>query len=223
MDLNDLFENRDMVTLHRAAATNGWSHRLFEPDAKLIGTPWYDDLERITDIGIDCRIGARRFTLGHTRDNTLRHAVANALAREPVTEVTVTTTHVRDGESRTRTWQTDFAVADEYELSPLSAGVILLRGANETAVDELCNLIHDAVFEPRDDDEDDSLRTQLEDSREDAHLAACLLLLDETGVEHERIGYSIRHRVAHLIPEGRTVRIVKHRGSDVVDVEVTTS
>ena len=98
--------------------------------------------------------------------------------------------------------ETDFAVADEYEPNPLSAGIVVKGDFGTIDIDELGELIHDAVFEPGDDDDDNSLRTQLEDSREDAHYTACKLLLDEATAEAERIRYAIQLRIAHLIPEG---------------------
>lgn len=219
VDMDEILENRDLVTLHRAAGRNELAERLFRPEPALKGTTWYDNLERIVAMRIECDCGVPNatITLECPRSETLHNAGNQASARS----IAVIAILRRGTDTRTLKLQTDFAVADEYEPDPTRAGVILTTDT-ELGIEELAERIHDAVFEPGGDENDDSVETQLEDSREDAHYAACKLLLDETTAETERIRYSIQHRVAHLIPEGRTVRIVKHPGIEAIEVEVSS-
>lgn len=223
VDMDEILENRDLVTLWRAAEHSRLAKRLFNPEPRLAGTGWYDNFERIVGMNVDCRIGEHTFTLEHERAFTQTEAVRKALEHSRVESITVNVTLRRKEKTRSLRIDTDFAVADEYDSNPLTAGIIFSGDFGRIEIDELSELIHDAVFVPGEDDDDDSIRTQLEDSREDAHYAACKLLLDHTTAETKRIRYSIQHRVAHLIPEGRSVRITKHPGVETVEVNVETT
>ena len=117
--------------------------------------------------------------------------------------------------------ETDFAIADEYDPNPVTAGIVFRGDFGNIDIETLTGVIHDAVFEPGDDNDDDSLETRLEDSRQNAHHAACNLLLDEANAESQRIRYAVQLRIAHLIPDSRTVRIVKHPGIEAVEVDVS--
>ena len=222
VDMDEIVENRDLVTLCRAAEHNGFANRLFHPDPALAGGAWYDNLERIIGMSIECRIGEQTFTLEHEREFSQTKAVRNALEQGRVESIAVNVTLRRKETTRSVKIETDFAVADEYESNALSAGIIFRGDFGRIDIAELSELIHDAVFEPGDDEEDDSLRTQLEDSREDAHLATCRLLLDERTAESERIRYAIQHRIAHMIPDGTTVHVVKHPGIEAVEVQISS-
>ena len=222
VDMDEILENRDLVTLLRAAEHSGLAKRLFNPDPALAGTPWYDDLERIIGMNVDCMIGERRFTLEHEREFDQTEAVRKALEHNRIESITVNVTLRRKEKTRPLRIDTDFAVADEYDSNPLTAGIVFRQDFGKVDIHELGELIHDAVFVPGEDDDDDSIETQLEDSREDAHYAACKLLLDDATTETERIRYAIQHRISHLIPDGSTVRIVKHPGIETVEVEVSS-
>ena len=222
VDMDEILENRNLVTLWRAAEHSGLAKRLFNPEPRLAGTGWYDNLERIIGMSVECRIGEHTFTLEHEREFTQTEAVRKTLDHGRVESITVNVTLRRKEKTRSLRIDTDFAVADEYDSNPLTAGIIFRGDFGRIDIDKLSELIHDAVFVPGEDDDDDSIRTQLEDSREDAHYAACKLLLDHSTAETERIRYSIQHRVAHLIPEGRSVRIIKHPGIETVEVKTET-
>ncbi len=224
VQLDDFPENRDLVTLYRAAVLNGLADRLFHQVPVTEATPWHDGLERIVSMSIrcTCRIPNDTFTLesprGDTGSETTRNPGNHASARD-ITVVAVLQ-HGRDSDNtRTLELKTDFSVIDEYEPDPAAAG-ILITADSTVDIEEPATLIHDAVFEPGDDEDDDSFETQLEDSRENAYYAACGLLLDKTAARDERIRYSIQHRIGHLVPEGHTVRITKHPGIDAVEVEI---
>jgi len=223
VDMDDVLENRDLVTLYRAAERNGLAKRLFRPKPALKGTPWYDGLERIASMSIecDCQVPNATLTLDCPRDPNWSRPGSRTENQASARSITVIAVLHRGTRTRTLKLQTDFAVIDEYEPNPTAAGV-LITGDSKVDVDELAALIHNAVFYPGDDENDDSLETQLEDSREDGHYAACRLLLDHATAETERIHYAVQRRIAHLMPEGRTVRIVKHPGVEAVEVEVSS-
>ena len=225
VELNDLPENRDLVTLHRAAEHNGLSHRLFHPVPTSEATPWHDGLERIESMRI--RYGLRcpneTFMLECPRrnsDDATTRKRANHTAARDVT-VVVVLQRGRDADTtRTLELRTDFTVIDECDDNPATAGVVVTADT-KVDVDGLATLIHDAVFEPGDDEEDDSFETQLEDSRENAYYAACELLLDKTTARNEQIRYTMQHRVGHLVPDGHSVRLRKHPGVETVEVTVS--
>ena len=69
---------------------------------------------------------------------------------------------------------------------------MVVTAESKVGVEELATLIHDALFEPGGDEDDDCFKTQLEDSRENAHHAACDLLLDKTTARNEKIRYTMQ-------------------------------
>ena len=217
--MDDMVENRDLAALYRAFERNGIARRLFQPEPALEGTPWYDGLERIVAMSIEYRTGDQTFTLECPRADPDSDAVRTAGNQACADAIKVRTVLRRKEATRTLELETDFAVANEYEPAPTAAGIIV-TGDTALGIEELAELIHDAVFEPGDDEDDDSIETQLEDSREDAHHAACKLLLDHATAEAEGIRYAVQHRIAHLIPDEHTVQIIKHRGQDSVQVDV---
>jgi len=70
VDVDEIMENRDLATLYRAVENNGWAKRLFRTDPALAGTPWYDRLERICDMSVECHVGNQTFTLHHERESS---------------------------------------------------------------------------------------------------------------------------------------------------------
>ncbi len=219
VELDDPPENRDLVTLHRAAERNGLAERLFHRVPITEATPWHDGLQRIVAMRIEYRLGRETVKLQCPRDSDEDNRVDRATV--DAIEVHATVRRGRDERrERTLVLPTDFAVADEYEPDPTRARILLAAGA-ELGIEELAALIHDAIFEPGEDRENDSIGTQLEDAREDAHYAAYRLLLDPATAETERIRYAVQRRIAHLIPDGTTVRITRHPGVEAVEVEVS--
>lgn len=87
--MDEILENRDLVTLSRAVERNGLGKRLFNPDLALAGTPWYDNLERIIDMSVDCNIGEQRFTLEHERELSQTEAVRKALEHGRIESISV--------------------------------------------------------------------------------------------------------------------------------------
>ena len=217
--MDDMMEKRDLAALYRAFERNRLARRLFHPEPALEGTPWYDGLERIVGMSIEYRTGDQTFTLECPRADPDSDAVRTAGNQACADAIKVRAVLRRKEATRTLELETDFAVADEYEPSPTAAGIVV-TGDTTLGIEELTELIHDAVFEPGGEHDDDAIETQLEDAREDAHYAACRLLVDHATAEAERIGYAVQHRIAHLIPDGHTVQIIKHPGQDSVQVDV---
>jgi hypothetical protein len=226
VDMDDMLEQRDLVTLHRtagrAASDNDIADRLFHPEPGLEGTRWYDDLERIVGMSIRCNFESpnETFTLECPRKDTGNGAVHKVRNYRPARSITVLAVLRKGNDTRTLKLDTDFAVIDEYEPGPVRAGV-LITADTHLDIDELAELIHDALFEPGGNHDDDSIATQLEDSRENAHHAACKLLLDHDTAEYEAIRYAAQRRLNHLIPDGHTVQIIKHPGIESLEVNVS--
>ena len=225
VELEDFPENRDLVTLHRAADHNGLADQLFHPAPITETTRWHDGLERIVSMRIRCGLRSGNETVmlecpRRNNDSPTKRNPANHAAARDVT-VVVVLQRGRDGDTtRTLELKTDFAVIDEYDDNPATAGVVVTT-ESKMGIEELATLIHDALFEPGGDEDDDSFETQLEDSRENAYHAACDLLLDETTARNERIRYTMQHRVGHLVPDGHSVRLQKHPGVETVEVTVS--
>ena len=225
VELDDFPENRDLVTLHRAAVHNGLAGRLFHPVPITETTPWHDGLERIVSMRIRCglRCPNETFMLECPRRNSKSAATGNPGNHAAARDVTVVVVlqRGRDGDTtRTLELKTDFTVIDEYDENPATAGVVV-TAESKVGAEELATLIHDALFEPSGDEDNDSFETQLEDSRENAHHAACDLLLDKTTARNEKIRYTMQRRVGHLVPDGHSVRLRKHPGVETVEVTVS--
>lgn len=113
---------------------------------------------------------------------------------------------------RTIELSTDFLVLEEYESDPRVAGVLVTTDC-EQGLDELQELLYNALFEPGDDD-DDSFETQRCDFREWAHEAVCKLMLDAQTAEVEIIRYAVRTHVMRKLPKDGITQI-RRRGDDV--------
>ena len=216
--LPSTIEQRDLVTLHRAARLNGINERLFHQNPKLIGTPWYDDLERVLDMQVEYKIDGRRLTLACPREpggadgcKTQKNAHADAV----VVHALVSNGHA----TRTLELPTDFAVCNDDEPDPDNAGVLL---STESAIDieELRTLLCEAMFEPGDDRDDDCCQTQRFHFDQLAHQAACQLFVDDATAKVEIIRYAVRRHIAHLLPDDEIVRIHKHSELNDVEVEI---
>ena len=223
VDMDDVLENRDLVTLYRAAERNGLAKRLFRPKPALKGTPWYDGLERIASMSIecDCQVPNATLTLDCPRDPNWSRPGSRTENQASARSIAVIAVLHRGTRTRTLKLQTDFAVIDEYEPNPTAAGV-LVTGDSKVEVDELAALIHNAVFYPGDDENDDSPETQWLDFMDNAHTAAAKLLLNEHEAAAESIRQAVRTHVVHLLPNDRIVQLRKKPvpGEEIADVNV---
>ena len=206
------FEMRDRVALHRAATVDGCAERIFRPNPKLSGTPWYDALEHIVDVDFEYVVDGQIKNLYGPREQTApssEKAERNGLADRITAHVTL----ARGDARRTIELPTDFLVLEEYENDPRTAGVLVTTDC-EQGLEELQELLENALFEPGDDEEDDSIETQLHDFQEWAHEAVCKLMLDAQTAEVEIIRYAVRTHVMRKLPKDGITQI-RTRGDDV--------
>lgn len=233
---------RNVVTLYRAAQVNGLLDSVFEPDSTLKGQAWYDRLPRIIAMDTEALIDGEKMNFTWTGDaswngSELQEIVAalrgeniedieewetceighNAVAECVIARVLVRTEH----ETQARRLRTDFGVGTESEDRPDEAGIIVTPDC-ALDVEALKNLIAEAVFEYSYDEKTDSRETQWYDFIDEAHTVAAKLLLNE----HEGVAESIRHaartHLRHLLPDDRTVQLRKKPapGEEIPDVDV---
>ena len=159
-------EQRNLVTLHRAAQVNGLLDSLFEPDIMLEGQPWYDRLPRIVAMDTEAAIDGEKMTFTWTDDTswtdeklqktllalsgdetadisewTTCEIGESAVAEYVVVRILVRTEH----ETQARRLRTDFGVGAEHATWPDEAGIIATPDCN-LSIDTLKNLIAEAVF-----------------------------------------------------------------------------
>ncbi len=236
-----LANHRNLVTLHRAAQVNGLLDSLFEPDARLEGHPWYDQLPRIIAMDTEAFIDGEKMTFTWTNDATRNDKLQELLTElggdetdssgdKPTFEIRTNTVAeyvtvrilVRtEYETQPRRLRTDFGVGTEFRSWPDKAGIIATRDC-KLDVEALKNLIAEAVFEYRYDEKDDSRETQWYNFIDEAHTVAAKLLLNEHEAAAEAIRHAARTHLGHLLPDDRTVQLRKKPvpGSKISDVEV---
>ena len=246
VDLHHRMDNeRNRVTLHRAAQVNDLLDNLFEPNPRLEGEPWYDRMPRIIAMDTEAAIDGDDLTCtwtngGHPNDDQLWNLVASLsgedvadtghaheIGENTVAEIitvrlllqTKSDNHVRRHVRRLRT---DFGVGNESGTAPDDAGIMVTPDCG-LDVDTLKNLMAEAIFEDGyDQDRNDSRDTQWRNFMEQAHTAAAKLLLNK----HEAIAEAIRHaartHLHHLLPDDRTVQLRKSQtpDDDIPDVQV---
>ena len=194
----------DLTTLSRAAELSNGKVRLFEPAAEHAGEPWYDSLGRITSMWIDYEDDAGRHTLRCPRK--ILQEVRNG------SPDTIRVHYEIRWGKKTRTvgtLRTDFAVADECGRWPDNAGILVTPDA-KLSVDELGALLRHAIFRPAEDDDSGwshSVATEKADFAEQAHAAACRLLMDPDSSAEAAIRYAVREHLEHLFPKDRGIEI----------------
>ena len=232
---------RNLVTLHRAAEVNGLLDSMFEADTTLRGHAWYDRLPRITAMDTEAVVDGEKMTFTWTDEapwnDELQQIVAalggqkideigehakfeigeNALAEFIVVRILVRTEY----ETQCRRLRTDFGVGTEFTTSVHDAGILVTRDC-ALDIEGLKKLIGEAVFQYSRDGNEDSAHTQWRCFVEEAHTAAARLLLHEQEATEESIRHAARTHLGHLLPDGRTVELRKTtlRGTDHCDVGV---
>lgn len=234
--------HRNLVTLHRACRINGLLDNLFEANSALEGQPWYDRLARIVAMDTVAVIDGEKtpFTwtsneswknprlqtlladlngnaAGVVADWTTFEISDSTIAESIVVRVLVRTKH----EDQSRRLRTDFGIGDEFATSPDEAGILATPDCR-LGIDELKNLIADAIFKRSFDDRNDSYDTQWANFMETAHTVAASLLLNKDDGAAEAIRHAARVHLGHLLPNGRTVQLRKKPAPDrqIPDIEV---
>jgi len=243
VDLNPRMANeRNLVTLYRAAQVNGLADSLFEPHDTLEGQPWYDRLPRIVAMDTEAFIDGEQTTFTWTDDATskdgdMQQIVAalhggdnetignwstweideNLIAESIAVRILVRSRHGTEA----RQLRTDFGVGSEFTSDVQEAGIIVSPDC-ELDVKALKNLIAEAIFEYSYDEKDDSPETQWLDFMDNAHTVAAKLLLNEHEAAAESIRHAARTHLGHLLPDDRTVQPRKQPvpGEGIADVNV---
>ena len=237
---------RNLVTLYRAAQVNGLLDSLFEPDVAIEGQPWYDQLPRIVAMDTEAIIDGERMAFTWTddaswSDERLQEILAglsgkdiddisewttcelgkNAVAERVIVRILVRTGHETQAHRVRTELRTDFGIGTEYEHWPDEAGIIVTPDCR-LDIETLKNLIAEAVFEYSYDEKEDSRETQWYRFMDEAHTVAAKLLLNEHEAAAESIRQAVRAHLCHLLPDDRTVQLRKKEvpGSEVSDVDV---
>lgn len=242
VNLNQTMTNqRNLVTLYRAAQVNGLLDSLFETNGRLEGQRWYDRLARIVAMDTETVVDGEKMTFTWTdgavwTDNGLRKNLIalsggeiadidqwttdeigeNAVAEYVIVRILVRTEH----ETRARRLRTDFGVGSEFRTNPDEAGIMVTADCG-LAVDALGKLIAEALFEYG-WDRDDCEPAQQNVFMQAAHTAAARLLLNEHEAAAETIRHAARTHLGHLLPDDRTVQLRKIHapGENVPDIQV---
>ena len=147
--------------------------------------------ERLERI-VDMEIEVRA---GNDRLQLVPDRLADCGRSRRVDRVVVKPTLAHQGVERQVEWASDLAIECELVKMPESAGALLARESTVT-IEELIDLL------------------------QDAHYAACRLLLAETDAQREVVRYAVEHRIAHLLPKDRSVQIRREADSERIDVRI---
>ena len=242
VDLDPTMANqRNLVTLHRAAEINGLLDSLFEPNAATATHPWQRKLPRIVGMDTEAFIDGEKMTFTWTGDaalksvkvqemvavlhggdnETIRNWATGEIADNTVAESIAVRILVQSSHgAEARQLRSDFGVGSEFETRLDEAGIIVTRDG-DLDIEALKSLIAEAVFED-DPDDNDSAATQLRKVRYHAHAVAAKLLLKEREAAAENLRHAIATHAWHLLPDDRTVQIRKKpaRPDGHGDVEV---
>ena len=198
--------------LWRALERAAISHRLFAPDRRFEGYPWYDALPRVTNLSVDVTHHGRTHTVIHPDDDgtdAARDIPDRAqLGFDARPDAILMRLHVAESGSRERTVDIPADVVfmnqeEDYveEIDPL------VTAGSDISPGELARLIHRAFFSPSDDPDADSRETQKIRFGEDAMRIALTLLASEDDALKHAIAEAIRREVLWAMPRGRAVAV----------------
>ena len=196
----------------RAAERAGVSQRLFAPDRRLEGYPWYDALPRVTDFSIDVTHGGRTHTVVEPMADepapTEPSAPAASFKFDARPDAIAIRLHIAEAAGRTRYLQipSDIVFMNDEDcyvddIDPL------VTAASDIDADELAALIHRSFFTPSDDADTDSHETQKSRFDEEAmRIALTLLASEDEGLKHV-IAQAVWREVLWVMPRDRRVDI----------------
>ncbi|MDE0334495.1 MAG: ATP-binding protein [Defluviicoccus sp.] len=191
----------------RAAERAGVSQRLFAPDRRLEGYPWYDALPRVTDFSIDVTHGERTHTVVQPMPDEPASAEPSAPA-EPFKfdarpDAIAIRLHIADAAGRTRDLElaADVVFMNDEDCYVDDIDPLVTAGSDIDA-DEFAALIHRSFFTPSDDADADSHETQKNRFDEEAMRIALTLLASEDE--------GLRHVIAHRIGSGQVADVLQH-------------
>ena len=211
-------EPPEAQALWRAADRAGIASRLFEPDRRLTGYPWYDAIEQVIHIGTEVTTGDRPVPLDDLAVPKRTGSPEASLVQRPERiRMSLTTRTARDGK-RVIDLDADLAFAGEA-WSWVGDVLPLVTADSAIRPHELADRLRAAYFSASDDADADSWERQRElFDREALHIATRLLLSDDEACRAS-IAEAVHRELLWLAPRDRTVEIRIRRP----DVTVTLS
>ncbi len=199
-------EPPEAQALRRAAERAGIAARLFEPDWRLAGYPWYDALDRVTDLSVRVAAGDEWMALDAYPLPEASGLPAAPLPARPAAIRIGLAVRPASGPPRILDVPADVVFAGE-DRSWIDELMPLVTEDSALQPHELAALIRAAYFSPSDEGDSDSWETQRERFEEAAlHLATRLLLSDDEACKTS-IAEAVRRELVWLAPRDRTVDI----------------
>lgn len=197
--------------LARAAELATEKPTLLEPDdQQMKGYDWYDQLERVIHYEVRAYDGDREYVLP-----------SEEFCPERPDRVTVRMTIERpDGETHTRTMDTDVGLATEEGYSLYDSQILITKESVITP-DDLTEHILGAYFEMWDDAGADSYRTQIEDARVQARRLADTMLDSAENAMANTVAELVRDCGVQDLPAGSQILITVLPGQQI-EVEVVS-
>ncbi len=206
----------DNAALMRAAELNGCATRLFEPDMKYAAADWYQDIPRIVDILIECVVGDDTFRL--EPGDSDRETTDRPNGRADKITVVLAVEHRSNAE--TIRWSSDLAFqTEEKGNNPAHCGLLVTRTSSMSR-DCLETILRLAMYDPILDNENDAIDTQDVHFHQDAHLAACNLLLDPIKAVAEIVRNAADLYVTRLVPHDHAFKIRRRHGRPEIEVTI---
>ena len=218
-------EPPEAQALHRALDLAGLQDgskpalRLFAPEPRFEGHPWYDALARVTGIETLVTVDGAVRSLDYLTNRE------NGGEPERPETIVMHLNVLYPPKSRRHCFRkcdaiavpTDLAFAGEA-WSSLHDALPLVTADSDIAPEELARLLRAAFFSPSDDADADSWETQLTRFEEDALHMSLKLMCSVEEARQRTIADAVWREIFWLMPRGRTVTIVV-RGSKVsVDI-----
>ena len=218
-------EPPEAQALHRAlglAGLQGGSERtlrLFAPEPRFEGYPWYDALARVTGIETLVTVdGAVR-----SLDYFLNRENGGEPERPETIVMHLNVLHPPKSPRHcfrkcgTIAVPADLAFAGEA-WSSLHDALPLVTADSDIAPEELARLLRAAFFSPSDDADADSWETQLTRFEEDALHMSLKLMCSVEEARQRTIADAVWREIFWLMPRDRTVTIVVRGGKVSVDI-----
>ena len=218
-------EPPEAQALHRAFGLTGLQGgsertlRLFAPEPRFDGYPWYDTLARVTGIETLVTVdGAVR-----SLDSFLNGEDGGEPERPETIVMHLNILHPPESPRHcfrkcdTIAIPADLAFAGEA-WSSVHDALPLVTADSEIAPEELARLLRAAFFSPSDDADADSWETQLTRFEEDALHMSLKLMCSVEEARQRTIADAVWREIFWLMPRGRTVTIVVRGGKVSVDI-----
>ena len=218
-------EPPEAQALHRALGLAGFQGgseptlRLFAPDPRFEGYPWYDALARVTDIETLVTVDGAVRSLDYLTNRE------NGDEPERPETIVMHLNVLHPPKSRRHCFRkcgtiavpADFAFAGEA-WSSVHDALPLVTADSDIAPEALARLLRAGFFSPSDDVEADSWETQLTRFEEDALHMSLKLMCSVEEARQRTIADAVWREIFWLMPRDRTVTIVVRGGKVSVDI-----